>query len=191
MALINWNIWVVVNFSQSITSIPSQSSSSSSLCTKTLIATRVSTWKTALPPDGHTILTKFHEDWTINVIPKVLTRFYYSHIMKTAPPPGGHVFQWAGTIFKLSRVQMKTSLPSGNHNQCSDQFTCRLDHHVTSKVKTSPPPPCRPSIIRTNVLTNLHADWTINVTTRVLTRKTSQPPWRPCFQPFKTIFKLS
>ncbi|KAH3731028.1 hypothetical protein DPMN_057033 [Dreissena polymorpha] len=25
------------------------------------------------------ILTKFHEDWTINVASRVLTRFYYSH----------------------------------------------------------------------------------------------------------------
>ncbi|KAH3769553.1 hypothetical protein DPMN_170826 [Dreissena polymorpha] len=37
-------------------------------------------------------LSKFHEDWTINVASRVLTRFYYSHVGKNAPPPCGHVF---------------------------------------------------------------------------------------------------
>ncbi|KAH3711975.1 hypothetical protein DPMN_071651 [Dreissena polymorpha] len=44
------------------------------------------------------VLTKFHEDLTIHVTPRVLTRFYHSHTRKTAPPPGGHVFQRTGTI---------------------------------------------------------------------------------------------
>ncbi|KAH3892670.1 hypothetical protein DPMN_016793 [Dreissena polymorpha] len=61
--------------------------------------------KNALPPGGHVfkatetifeliqdiigtnLLTKFHEDRKINVASRVLTRFYYSHIMKNAPPP--------------------------------------------------------------------------------------------------------
>ncbi|KAH3879538.1 hypothetical protein DPMN_003441 [Dreissena polymorpha] len=47
------------------------------------------------------LLTKFHEDWTINVASKVLTRLYYSHIRKNAPPPGGHFFQPTGIIFEL------------------------------------------------------------------------------------------
>ncbi|KAH3719701.1 hypothetical protein DPMN_062568 [Dreissena polymorpha] len=55
-------------------------------------------WKNAPPPGGHVfqpigiifehvqdiigmnLLTKFHEDQTINVACRVLTRFYYSHI---------------------------------------------------------------------------------------------------------------
>ena len=45
---------------------------------------------------GTNHLTKFHDDRTINVASRVLTRFYksmiYSHIRKNAPPPGGHVF---------------------------------------------------------------------------------------------------
>ncbi len=79
---------------------------------------------------GTHVPTKFHEDWTKNVTSRVLTRFYYySHIRKTATPPGSHVFQPTGTIYEL--VQ---------------------------------------DIIRTNVLTKFHEDWTINVTSRVLTR---------------------
>ncbi|KAH3792018.1 hypothetical protein DPMN_145507 [Dreissena polymorpha] len=64
--------------------------------------------KNAPPPDGNdcqptgilfklvqdiivmNLLTKFHEDWTINVAYRVLTIFYYS---KYAPPHGSHVFQ--------------------------------------------------------------------------------------------------
>ncbi|KAH3861112.1 hypothetical protein DPMN_024040 [Dreissena polymorpha] len=36
------------------------------------------------------LLTKFHEDWTINVASRVLTRFYYSHIRKNSPPLSSH-----------------------------------------------------------------------------------------------------
>ncbi|KAH3844351.1 hypothetical protein DPMN_086609 [Dreissena polymorpha] len=39
---------------------------------------------------GMNLLTKVHEDWTINVASRMLTRFYY---MKNAPPLGSHVFQ--------------------------------------------------------------------------------------------------
>ncbi|KAH3753784.1 hypothetical protein DPMN_188434 [Dreissena polymorpha] len=47
------------------------------------------------------ILTKFHKHWTTNVTFSVITRIYYSHVRKTGPPPGSHVFQQTRTIFKL------------------------------------------------------------------------------------------
>ncbi|KAH3891284.1 hypothetical protein DPMN_015377 [Dreissena polymorpha] len=47
------------------------------------------------------ILTKFHEDLTINVTFKSVNKFYYSHIWKNATPPVGHVFQPTGIILKL------------------------------------------------------------------------------------------
>ncbi|KAH3865858.1 hypothetical protein DPMN_028902 [Dreissena polymorpha] len=75
------------------------------------------------------LLTIFHEDWTVNVASRVLTRFYYSHIRKNAPPYGGHVFQANVTIFELIQ-----------------------------------------DIIKTNLLTIFHQDWTINVASRVLAR---------------------
>ncbi|KAH3792026.1 hypothetical protein DPMN_145515 [Dreissena polymorpha] len=74
---------------------------------------------------GMNLLTKFHEDWTINVASRVLTRFYYSHIRKNAPPLGSHVFQANITIFELIQ-----------------------------------------DIIVTNLLTNFHEDWTINMASR-------------------------
>ena len=45
------------------------------------------------------ILTKFHNDQTINVTIRELTRFYNSHIRKNALPPGGRGFQPTGLIF--------------------------------------------------------------------------------------------
>ncbi|KAH3719244.1 hypothetical protein DPMN_062076 [Dreissena polymorpha] len=103
--------------------------------------------KNAPPPGGHVfqpiilifeqlqdiiginLLTKFHEDRTMNVASRVLTRFNYSH-KKICPPPGGHVFQATVTIFEL--VQ---------------------------------------DIVQSKVLTTFHEDWTINVTSIVLTRQ--------------------
>ncbi|KAH3853097.1 hypothetical protein DPMN_095620 [Dreissena polymorpha] len=43
---------------------------------------------------GTNLMSKFHDDWKINVASRVLTR-------KNAPPPGGHVFQPTGIIFEL------------------------------------------------------------------------------------------
>ncbi|KAH3747896.1 hypothetical protein DPMN_182331 [Dreissena polymorpha] len=53
------------------------------------------------------VMTKFHEDWTLNVTSSVLisktapppgghNKLFTRNI---APPPGGHVFQLTGTIF--------------------------------------------------------------------------------------------
>ncbi|KAH3726132.1 hypothetical protein DPMN_051988 [Dreissena polymorpha] len=81
------------------------------------------------------LLTKFHEDRTINVASIVLTRFYYSHLWTNAPPLGSHVFQANVIIFQLIQ-----------------------------------------DIIETNILTKFHEDWTINVASRVLTRKNASPP---------------
>ena len=77
------------------------------------------------------VLTKFHEDWTINGTSKSVKKFllqFYSHIWETAPHPGGHVFQRNWTIFELSG-----------------------------------------EIIKTNAIPKFHEDWTINVTSIVLT----------------------
>ncbi|KAH3707699.1 hypothetical protein DPMN_067110 [Dreissena polymorpha] len=65
------------------------------------------------------LLTKFHEDWTINVASRVLTR-------KNDPPPGGHVFQPTRIIFELVQdiigmnlltkfQEEKNALPLGSH----------------------------------------------------------------------------
>ena len=40
----------------------------------------------------------------------VLTHFYYSHIIKNALPPRGHVFQPTGTIVELAQDIIGTNL---------------------------------------------------------------------------------
>ncbi|KAH3865870.1 hypothetical protein DPMN_028914 [Dreissena polymorpha] len=64
---------------------------------------------------GMNLLTKFHEDQTINVASRVLTRFYYSHIRKNALPLGSHVFQANVTIFELIQDIIETNLLTKFH----------------------------------------------------------------------------
>ncbi|KAH3883960.1 hypothetical protein DPMN_007930 [Dreissena polymorpha] len=61
---------------------------------------------------GMNLLTKFHEDRTINVASRVLTR-------KNAPPLGSHVFQAKVTIFELIQDISGTNLLSKSSEQVS------------------------------------------------------------------------
>ncbi|KAH3794252.1 hypothetical protein DPMN_147783 [Dreissena polymorpha] len=122
---------------------------------------------------GTNLLTKFHEDPSINVASTVLTRqifmthngrktidtrlftwFHYIHIEKTFPPPGGH------TKSVTSRV-----------------FTCFHYIHIE---KTAPPPGG-----------HFHNDWTKIVTSKVFTMNTAPPPGGHVFQRTGTIFELN
>ncbi|KAH3775645.1 hypothetical protein DPMN_177051 [Dreissena polymorpha] len=105
---------------------------------------------------GMNLLTNFHEDHTVNVASRVLTRFYYSHIRKNAPPLGSNVFQIEQYMLPLELI----------------------------------PRPWWPYIIATNLLTKLHDDRKIYVTSRVLTRKMPLPRGGHAFQPTGIIFKL-
>ncbi|KAH3872071.1 hypothetical protein DPMN_035284 [Dreissena polymorpha] len=89
---------------------------------------------------GTNLLTKFHEDPTINVASRVLTR-------KNSSPPGGHVFQQTGTILKLVQDLIRTNLTK---------------FHDDNKY-----------IIRTNILTKFHEDWTFKL---CHIRKNAHPP---------------
>ncbi|KAH3879551.1 hypothetical protein DPMN_003454 [Dreissena polymorpha] len=143
--------------------------------------TNLLTKKTATPPGGHVfqqtrtiseiiqdiirtiVLTKFHEDWTINVTSRVLTK-------KTAPPPGSHVFH-----------------PTKFHEDWTKNVTSR---GLTGKL---PRPLAvmffnQPDIIGTHVLIKFHEDWTKNVTT--FYKKMPRPPGSHFFQPTGTIYKL-
>ncbi|KAH3747507.1 hypothetical protein DPMN_181934 [Dreissena polymorpha] len=115
---------------------------------------------------GMNLLTKFHEDLTINVASRVLTRFYYSHIRKNAPPLGSHVFQANVTIFKLIQDIIETNLLTKFHEDWTINENC--------------PAPWRPYINETNVLTKFHDDWAKIVTSRVFTRNTLlNEDWAP------------
>ncbi|KAH3832469.1 hypothetical protein DPMN_105757 [Dreissena polymorpha] len=126
-----------------------------------------------LIPDiiGKNVLTKFHEDRTINVASRVLTR-------KNAPPLGSHVFQANVTIFELIQDIIETNFLTKFHEDCTI--------NVVSIVKNAPPP----GTIGNNILTKFHEDRTINVASIVLTRKNAPPLGSHVFQANVTIFEL-
>ncbi|KAH3833756.1 hypothetical protein DPMN_107072 [Dreissena polymorpha] len=74
--------------------------------------------------------------------------------------------------------------------------------NVASRVKNAPPLGSHviqanvtifeliQDIIKTNLLTIFHQDWTINEASRVLTRKNAPPPGGHVFQPTGIIFEL-
>ncbi|KAH3720680.1 hypothetical protein DPMN_063584 [Dreissena polymorpha] len=122
---------------------------------------------------------KFHEDRTVNVASRVLTRFYYSHIRKNAPPLGSHFFQANIIIFdKLIQDMIETNLLTKIHEDWTINVASR---------KKCPTPGCHvfkatktileliQDINGTNLLTKFHDDWKINVTFRVLTSHVFQP----------------
>ncbi|KAH3884575.1 hypothetical protein DPMN_008558 [Dreissena polymorpha] len=95
------------------------------------------------------LLTKFHDDWTINVASRVLTRFYYSHIKpykEKCPAPVGHVFKAAKTIFELIQDIIGTNLLTKFHDDRKINVTSRV---LTRKIA----PPLWPYIIGMNLLT--------------------------------------
>ncbi|KAH3843041.1 hypothetical protein DPMN_116548 [Dreissena polymorpha] len=119
---------------------------------------------------GTNLQTKFHDDWNINVASRVLTR-------KNAPPPGGNVFQPTGII-----------RPRNYSDKSSDQVSLGLDNKLWPLEKNDPPLGSHvfqanvtifkliQDIIETNLLTKFHEDWTINVASKVLTRKNAPTP---------------
>ncbi|KAH3722199.1 hypothetical protein DPMN_065154 [Dreissena polymorpha] len=122
------------------------------------------------------LLTKFHEDWTINVASRVLTRFYYSHIRKNAPPLGSHDFQAKVTIFKLIQDIIETNLLSKFHEDRKINEASRV---LTRK---NAPPPGGHVFQPTGIIFQL----TINVASR----KNAPPLGSHVFQANVTIFKL-
>ncbi|KAH3824447.1 hypothetical protein DPMN_126283 [Dreissena polymorpha] len=182
-----------------------------------IVSSRVFTRNTAPPPGSHAsnvtstvftsfelsrginganVLTKFHEDQTINVASRVFTRQNQSQKLtmstlcsdwtinvasrvltrKNAPPPGGHVFKETKTIFELIKDIIGTNLLTKFHED--------RKIHVASRVLTRKNTP--PSLAAMNLLTKFHEDWTMNVASR----KNAPPLGTHVFQAKVTIFKL-
>ncbi|KAH3862210.1 hypothetical protein DPMN_025176 [Dreissena polymorpha] len=199
-----------------------------------IVTSRVFTRKTAPPTGGHlhedwalnvtstvfkldrdiigtNLLTKFHEDRTINVASRVLTNkcgrtddgqrpFTKAHLgnqpdgqtdgrtdgLKTAPSP------WQPFLTKF--------LENWAKNVTSIVLTCFHYIHIE---KNAPPTgghvfsPIMTifelvrEINKTNVLTNFHDDWAKIVTSRVFTRKTAPPTGGHVFQRTGNTFELN
>ncbi|KAH3728358.1 hypothetical protein DPMN_054312 [Dreissena polymorpha] len=113
------------------------------------------------------VLTKFHEDWTINL----------TSTEKTAPPPGGHVFLPTGIIFELVKDLIGTHVPTKFHDDWTKNITSRVFNKENCHAPWHAGFSTTRSIFKlvqdingTHVLTKFHEDWTINVTSKVLTR---------------------
>ncbi|KAH3888816.1 hypothetical protein DPMN_012854 [Dreissena polymorpha] len=122
------------------------------------------------------LLTKFHEDQTVNVASRV----------KNAPPLGSHVFQANIIIFELIQDIIETNLLTKFHedwtiNVASREKCPAPGGHVFKATKTIFE--LIKDIIGTNLQTKFHDDWKINVTSSV-------NKW-PCFLPIRTIFVLN
>ncbi|KAH3693649.1 hypothetical protein DPMN_081088 [Dreissena polymorpha] len=126
------------------------------------------------------LLTKFHEDWTIKVASRVLTRLYYSHVRKNAPP----LFHDDRKINVTSRVLTgKMPRPSGAHVFQPTVIIFELVQDIIGMnlltEKNAPP-----------LGSHFHEDRKINVASRMLTRKNAPPPGGHVFQPTDIIFEL-
>ncbi|KAH3887082.1 hypothetical protein DPMN_011097, partial [Dreissena polymorpha] len=107
------------------------------------------------------LLTKFHEDRTVNVASR-----------EKCPAPWKPFFQANIIIFEFIQDIIETNL----RNKFHEDWTI----NVASRVLTSHKEKCpAPDIIGTNLLTKFHDDRKINVTSRVLTRKIAPSLWWP------------
>ncbi|KAH3812222.1 hypothetical protein DPMN_140646 [Dreissena polymorpha] len=129
--------------------------------------TNILTKKNAPPTRGH-----FHDDRTINMASRVLTR-------KMPRPLGGHVFPPTGTICELIQDFIWTNHLIKFH----DDRTIIVASRVLTR-KYAPPP----DIIRTNLLIKFYEDRKINVASRVLTITNAPPPGGHVFQPTGIFF---
>ncbi|KAH3861926.1 hypothetical protein DPMN_024880 [Dreissena polymorpha] len=115
------------------------------------------------------ILTRFHEDRTVNVAPRVLTRFYYCLIRKNDPPPlGSYVFQANISIFEIIQDIIETNLLTKFHKDWTiNPYTEKCPApggHAFKATKTIFE--LIQDIIGTNLLTKFHKDWKINMASR-------------------------
>ncbi|KAH3734842.1 hypothetical protein DPMN_041292 [Dreissena polymorpha] len=127
------------------------------------------------------LLTKFHEDWTINVASRVLTRknapllfhddqkINVTSRVLTSQPASPPAFANLITMNPLQQPCFFTDLNHfqlNRHIQKTNVLT-KFHEHWTKNVT---------NINETNVLNKFHDDWAKIVTSRVFTRKTAPPP---------------
>ncbi|KAH3707544.1 hypothetical protein DPMN_066953 [Dreissena polymorpha] len=151
------------------------------------------------------VLINFHDDWAKIVTSRVFTR-------KTAPPTGGHVFQWTGTTFelnqhiintdiysKLDRVFIGTNLLTKFHEDRTINVASRVFTNKCGRTDDGQRPVTKAHLSNqeTKVPTKFHLNWTKNVTSRVFTcfhyihiEKNARPLAAMFFSLLWTIFQL-
>ncbi|KAH3861109.1 hypothetical protein DPMN_024037 [Dreissena polymorpha] len=155
---------------------------------------------------GTNLLTKFHKDRTINVTSKG----------KLPHPLSGQVYPPIGTIFQLQDIigtngltkfhddqtinvtinvtsmkcHPKNALLTGGHVFKATKTIFKLIHHIIGTKKSFDEKNAPPLGSHTKLFTKFHEDWTMNVASRVLTRKNAPPSGGHVFQANVTIFEL-
>ncbi|KAH3808818.1 hypothetical protein DPMN_137177 [Dreissena polymorpha] len=118
---------------------------------------------------GKNLLIKFHDDQTINVASRVLTK-------KMPHSPGRQVFQQTRTIFQLIKNIMRTNVLTKCHEDRTINVTFRdkCTAPMEAMFFNQPQPFLKLSRISlgANLLTKFHKDQTINLDTR----KKNAPP---------------
>ncbi|KAH3824239.1 hypothetical protein DPMN_126072 [Dreissena polymorpha] len=130
---------------------------------------------------GTNLLTKFNDDRKIN---GKMPRTYGGHDessdrkinvtsrVKNAPPPGDHVFQPTGIIFKLVKDIKGMHLLTKFHSHLRKNapplgsFVFQANVTIFELIQ---------DFIETNLLSKFHDDWTIDVASRGLTRQMLTP----------------
>ncbi|KAH3843320.1 hypothetical protein DPMN_116834 [Dreissena polymorpha] len=127
------------------------------------------------------LLTKFHEDRTINVASRVITN-------KCGRMDGRQTDDRQRPVTK-AHLSNQTNVLTNFHENWVKNVTSRvfLCFHYIHIEKNAPPP----EINKTNVLTNFHDDWAKIVTSRLFTRKTASPTGGHVFQWTGTTFELN
>ncbi|KAH3777702.1 hypothetical protein DPMN_179150 [Dreissena polymorpha] len=99
--------------------------------------------------------------------------------LKTALPPGSHVFQLTRTIFELNSHIKETNVLTKFHENWAKNVTSRIIFKLVCDIN------------KTNSLTNFHDDWAKIVTSRVFTRKTAPLTGGHGFHQTETTFELN
>ncbi|KAH3877356.1 hypothetical protein DPMN_001219 [Dreissena polymorpha] len=121
---------------------------------------------------GTNLLTKIHKDRKINVASS-----------ENAPPPGSHVFQPTGILFKLVEDIIGMDILSNFHEDRTANVASRVLTRFYSNIIIFK---LIQDIIKTNLLTKFHEDWTINVASR----EKCPAPAGHVIKATKTILKL-
>ncbi|KAH3886771.1 hypothetical protein DPMN_010784 [Dreissena polymorpha] len=129
------------------------------------------------------VLTKFHEDLTVNATFRMLTWINF-------PPPGSHVFPQTGTILEPIQEIIKSYVLM----KCYEDWTTnkKMPRPWWPYFSTNQNHFCLvQDIIGTNLLTKFHDHGTMNVAFKMLTRfYYAMPPGGHLFQATRTIIKL-
>ncbi|KAH3825951.1 hypothetical protein DPMN_127838 [Dreissena polymorpha] len=151
---------------------------------------------------GANLLTKFHEDRTINVASRVFTNKCGRMKDGQRPVTKAHLSK---QMDRQTDGQTETKVLTKFHENWAQNVTSRVltCFHYKHIEKNAPPTGGHVfspiwtifklvrEINKTNVLTNFHDDWAKIVTSRVFTRKTAPPTGGHVFQRTGTTFELN